>query len=232
MRHAANCSRFEFRLIIARKSGIIGVDMPANWLRPFIAGLLLLLPAVGTTGLVCDAMAQGDPLVGKLLIASPSQNEAIFAHTVILVVEHNEAGALGIVINQPFEEVSIASLLERTGKKDPGVEGKVRVFAGGPMEPGVGFIVHSTDYHRPETLTIDGRIAMTSNPEVLRDIGHKKGPSKSLVAFGYAGWGPGQLEVELARHDWSTISEDPALIFDDDRQQVWDHAMARLGQPL
>src|SRR5437899_2688790 len=91
LRHAAKCSRFEFRLIIARKSGIISVDMPANWLRSFIAGLLLLLPAVGTTGLAGDAMAQGDPLVGKLLIASPSQSEAIFAHTVILVVEHNEA---------------------------------------------------------------------------------------------------------------------------------------------
>jgi len=92
--------------------------------------------------------------------------------------------------------------------------------------------VHSTDYRRPETLAIDSRVAMTSNPEVLRDIGHKKGPEKSLIAFGYTGWGPGQLEVELARHDWLSIPEDPILIFDDDRKQVWNHAMARLGQPL
>jgi putative transcriptional regulator len=198
----------------------------------FIGLAALLMLIIGTAAPSWDSMAQSDPLVGKLLIASPNMGEAIFAHTVILVVEHNEGGALGIVINQPFEEVSIASLLEGVGKKDPGVEGSVRVFAGGPMEPGIGFIVHSTDYRRPETLAIDSRVAMTSNPEVLRDIGHKKGPEKSLIAFGYTGWGPGQLEVELARHDWLSIPEDPILIFDDDRKQVWNHAMARLGQPL
>jgi putative transcriptional regulator len=213
----------------------MGDKMPLGWHKhlPFSLAALLL-PAIFLSAAVphSNAAALSDPLVGKLLIASPSMGEAIFAHTVILIVEHNEGGALGIVINQPFEEVSIASLLEGIGKKDTGVEGNVRIFAGGPMEPGIGFIVHSTEYHRPETLDIDGRIAMTSNPEVLRDIGHKKGPKKSLIAFGYTGWGPGQLEVELARHDWLTIPEDPTLIFDDDRKQVWDHAMARLGQSL
>ncbi len=194
-----------------------------------LASLLLLFGAIAPYS---SAAAGSDPLVGQLLIASPSMGEAIFSRTVILIVLHNEDGALGIVINQPFEERSIASLLEGIGKKDPGVQGNVRIFAGGPMEPTIGFIVHSTDYHRPETLDIDGRIAMTSNPEVLRDIGHKKGPRKSLVAFGYTGWGPGQLEVELARHDWFTIPEDPKLIFDEDRKQIWNDAMARMGQPL
>jgi putative transcriptional regulator len=195
-----------------------------------VAGLLLtFLSAAGPRS---AAMAQSDPLVGQLLVASPGMGEAIFAHTVILVVQHGEGGALGIVINQPFEERSIASLLERIGKKDPTVHGDVRVFAGGPMEPGVGFIVHSAEYRRPETVDIDGHIAMTSSPEVLRDIGHAKGPKKSLVAFGYAGWGPGQLEVELARHDWITVPEDPQLIFDDDRTKIWDEAMARVGEPL
>lgn len=209
--------------------------MPSGWLKHLLLGFAaLFLPAM----LFCpvapysSAAAQSDPLVGKLLIASPQMGERLFYRTVILIVEHDEGGALGIVINQPFEERSIASLLEGIGKKDPGVEGTVRVFAGGPMEPDIGFIVHSTDYRRPETLDIDGRIAMTSNPEVLRDIGHKKGPKKSLVAFGYAGWGPGQLEIELARHDWFTIPEDPQLIFEDDRRKVWEDAMALVGQPL
>jgi putative transcriptional regulator len=178
------------------------------------------------------AQAQNDALVGKLLVASPQITEAVFSHTVILIVQHNDQGALGIVINQPFEEKSIAELLDDLGKKDAGAEGKVEVFAGGPMEPGVGFIVHSIDYHRAETQAIDSHIALTASVEVLRDMGHGKGPKKSLVAFGYAGWGPGQLEVELARHDWLTIPEDPALLFDDDRKKVWDDAMARLGQPL
>jgi putative transcriptional regulator len=202
--------------------------MPLGWHKHLLLGFAaLLLPAS-----LFSAAAGNGPLVGQLLVASPSMGEPLFHRTVILIVQHNEGGALGIVINQPFEERSIASLLEGIGKGDPGVEGKVRIFAGGPMEPTIGFVVHSTDYRRPETLDIDGRIAMTSSPEVLRDIGHKKGPKKSLIAFGYTGWGPGQLEVELARHDWFTIPEDPKLIFDDVREKVWDLAMGRLGQAL
>ena len=173
-----------------------------------------------------------DALVGQLLVASPQLSEAIFSHTVILIVEHSDQGALGIVINQPFEQKSIASLLEKFGKKDSGVKGDVQVYAGGPMEPDVGFIVHSIDYRRAETLPLDSHIAVTANIEVLRDLGHGKGPRKLLLAFGYAGWGPGQLEVELARHDWVTIPEDPVLLFDDDRKKVWADAMARIGQPL
>ena len=84
----------------------------------------------------------------------------------------------------------------------------MRLFAGGPVQPDAGFIVHSADYHRPGTIDIDGRVAMTANPEVLRDIGHHQGPRQSLVAFGYAGWGPGQLEGELALGGWFTVPED------------------------
>ena len=194
-------------------------------MRIVIAILLALLAVTGRA-------EADDALVGKLLVASPQVTEAVFSHTVILIVEHNDQGALGIVINQPFEEKTIGSLLDAFGKSDDSVQGKVQVFAGGPMEPGVGFIIHTIDYHRAETQPIDSHIAMTASVEVLRDIGHGKGPRKSLVAFGYAGWGPGQLEVELARHDWLTIPEDPALIFDDDRKKVWDDAMAQMGQPL
>ncbi len=190
-------------------------------------GFLAALPLLW----IGAARAQ-DALVGQLLVASPQITEAVFSHTVILIVQHTDQGALGIVINQPFEQKTIASLLADIGKKDDSVQGSIDVFAGGPMEPGVGFIVHSIDYHRAETQPIDSRIALTASTEVLRDMGHGKGPKKSLVAFGYAGWGPGQIEVELARHDWITIPEDPDLLFDDDRKKVWDDAMARRGQPL
>jgi putative transcriptional regulator len=189
--------------------------------------LLAALPVLWT-----GAAHAEDALVGQLLIASSQITQAVFSHTVILIVQHTDQGALGIVINQPFEQKSIASLLADTGKKDDSVTGNIEIFAGGPMEPDVGFILHSIEYHRAETQPIDSHIAMTASIDVLRDIGHGKGPKKSLVAFGYAGWGPGQLEVELARHDWVTIPEDPALLFDDDRKKVWDDAMARMGQPL
>jgi putative transcriptional regulator len=190
-----------------------------------IAILLALLAVTGRA-------EADDALVGQLLIASPRVTEAVFSHTVILIVQHTDQGALGIVINQPVEEKTIASLLDALGKADASVQGSVQVYAGGPMEPGIGFIIHTIDYHRAETQAIDSHIALTASVEVLRDMGHGKGPKKSLVAFGYAGWGPGQLEVELARHDWLTIPEDPALIFDDDRKRVWDDAMAQMGQPL
>ncbi len=85
--------------------------------------------------------------------------------------------------------------------------------------------MHSADYHRTGTIDIDGRVAMTANPEILRDIGHHQGPKQSLVAFGYAGWGPGQLEGELALGGWFTVPEDPKLVFDVDRDKLWDEAM-------
>src|SRR5262249_20217114 len=118
------------------------------------------------------------------------------------------------------------------GEEAPAVAGSVVIFAGGPVQPEIGFVVHSADYHRAETLAIDGRVAMTSSREILRDIANKQGPQKSLIAFGYAGWAPGQLEGELAHGFWFTAPEDPALVFDLDRDKVWDDAMKRRTQEL
>jgi putative transcriptional regulator len=171
-------------------------------------------------------------LAGQLLIAAPTMGDPRFFHAVVLVVRHDEDGAFGIVINRPVGERSIAMLLEASGDSDPDVEGSVRVFAGGPVQPELGFVVHSAEYRRAETLDVDGRVAMTASREVLRDIGHKRGPEKSLFALGYAGWGPGQLEGELARQDWFTAPEEPKLIFDDNRENLWDEAMGRRTREL
>ncbi len=150
-----------------------------------------------------------------------------FAHTVILMAQHNRDGALGIVINRPLDMRPIASLLQAFGADPSGIADSVRVFLGGPVSPEVGFVIHTADYQRPDTMDIDGRVALTAAPDVLRDIGLGRGPRKSLVAFGYAGWGPSQLEDEIAQGAWYSVPEDPALVFDDDRSKVWDEAMAR-----
>ena len=171
-------------------------------------------------------------LAGELLIAVPAMADPRFYQAVILIVRHDQKGALGIVINRPLEDRSLASLLEALGEKDAAVTGSVRIFAGGPVQPEIGFVVHGADYHRPDTLDIDGRLAMTSSREILRDIGNKQGPAKSLVAFGYAGWGSGQLEGELAQRFWFTTPEDSKLVFDQDRDRVWDDAMRRRTQDL
>ena len=163
-------------------------------------------------------------LAGRLLVAAPSMGDPHFERTVILIVQHGPSGAVGIVINKPIGETSIASLFETLGQKGGDVPGEVRVFSGGPVQPEVGFVVHSPDYRRPETVAINDRLSMTSSLDILRDIGAKKGPAKILVAFGYAGWGPDQLEREIEVHAWGVAEADPALIFDEDRDKVWDHA--------
>lgn len=165
-------------------------------------------------------------VAGQLLIAT-ALNGPPFEHAVVLVAQHNKDGALGIVINQPLGQHPIASLLQAFGADSSGVDGSVRLFAGGPVDPQSGFVVHSADYHGNNTIDIDGRVALSSGPEILRDIGLGKGPHRILVAFGYAGWAPLQLDNELREGAWDTVPEDPALVFDDDRAKVWSDAMAR-----
>jgi putative transcriptional regulator len=201
--------------------------------RAFLILALFLVPAkLPRAAPPNTAAAPADPLVGQLLVASPDIGDPRFSHAVILIVRHSQQGALGIVINRPVGEEPVANVLKAIGQDSSGVSGTVRVFGGGPVEPWLGFVVHSTEYHRPQTIDVDSSVAVTSSPEVLRDIGHSAGPHKYLVAFGYAGWGPGQLENELAQHAWFTIPEDPKLVFDVDRDKVWDDAKARETVPL
>ena len=195
-----------------------------------LAALLLSLPLAG--GATTDLGAPEGSLKGQLLIAAPEMDDPRFAHAVILMVQHDQGGALGIIINRPVGEMSNADLLKTIGTSGHPVDGKVRIFAGGPVELNVGFVLHSAEYRRPETQDIDGKVALTASPDVLRDIAEAKGPKKSLIAFGYAGWGPGQLESELMRHDWFVATEDPALVFDKDRALVWKDAMSRRSQSL
>jgi putative transcriptional regulator len=207
----------------------------AHWLqRPLQIAALLALVAASLAALSRTEETPGEvSLRGQLLVASPDIGDPRFAHAVVLLVRHSKAGALGIIINHPVEERPLAELLRETGEDPTGVEGQVLVFAGGPVEPGIGLVLHSAEYHRGgETLDIDGHVAMTSSPAILSDIAHHKGPAKTLIAFGYSGWGPGQLEGELALHGWITIPADDRLIFDVDRAKVWREAMARRTQPL
>jgi putative transcriptional regulator len=164
---------------------------------------------------------------GQLLIATPAMQGSAFEQAVILIAQHNKDGALGIIINRPLDERPIANVLEALGANTDGIKNNVRVFFGGPVSPEVAFAVHNADYHLSDTVDIDGRVALTPATEVLRDIGAGKGPDKSLIAFGYAGWGASQLDDELGRGDWFSVPEDPSLVFDDDRTKVWTDAMAR-----
>jgi putative transcriptional regulator len=197
-----------------------------RWLLALAA--MLVSATILHAALPPDADTSGPTsLTGQFLIATPQMQGSPFAQTVILLAQHNRDGALGIVINRPIEKQPIASLLEALGADASGVSDSVRIFVGGPVSPDAVFVVHSADYHRQDTLDIDGRVALSSGPEILRDIGLGKGPRKHLVAFGYAGWAPQQLDDEVAQGDWYTEAEDPVLVFDDDRSKVWTDAVAR-----
>jgi putative transcriptional regulator len=178
------------------------------------------------------AASQRTSLAGQLLIAAPNMGDRRFYQTVVLLVLHDRNGAMGIVVNRPLEERPLASLLEALGETATGVAGSVRIFAGGPVQPELGFVIHSADYHRPETVAIEGHLAMTSSREILRDIANGRGPKQSLVAFGYAGWGPGQLEGELAQRFWFTTPADANLVFEEARDRLWESAMTRRTQDL
>ncbi|MGA7253093.1 MAG: YqgE/AlgH family protein, partial [Pseudolabrys sp.] len=181
--------------------------MFSNWL----SRVILILTAIvvpetflNATQPCCDQIPVGESLAGQLLIASPTIRDPHFDHAVILVVRHNQDGAMGIVINMPTEERPLANILQMLGEKDTNVTGKVQLFAGGPVQPEFGFVIHSSDYHETGTIDVTQHLLVTSNSRILRDIGYNKGPKKSLIAFGYAGWAPHQLDDELRRRVWFT----------------------------
>src|SRR5262245_42394083 len=204
-------------------------------LKPIALGLAIILTA--PVWLTFTAPTAAEPsarasLAGKLLVASPSMTDPRFDRTVILMVKHDGQGAFGIIINKPVGEHAWSDLFGMFGEKDATVPGKVPVFVGGPVQLELAFVVHSADYHRSGTVDIDERLAMTSSRDILRDIASNNGPKKSIIAFGYAGWAPGQLEGEMARQSWTTAPADPALIFDEPREKVWDIAYSKRGLDL
>jgi putative transcriptional regulator len=204
--------------------------------RVLLLGIAALFLA--TAAMAEDAPPPADPRPGELLIASAAIQDPRFHHSVVLLLRHDSKGAFGITINHPLGEHPLAALLADTpgadskNAPDSAIEGTIRVFLGGPVELQRGFVIHSTDYHRPETLAFGIGLAMTATKEVLRDIGHHQGPAKSLFALGYAGWGAGQLEAEIARHDWFTAPAEPELVFDAERGTVWEKALARRTREL
>jgi putative transcriptional regulator len=201
--------------------------------RPLTAlALLVSLIAVASPIAAQQTPEKTASLAGQFLVATPAMSDPRFERTVILMARHDKDGAFGLIINRFAAERPLSQVLEALGDKGEPVTATVRLFAGGPVQPELGFVIHSSDYHSAQTLEVDGRVAVTMNREILRDIGIGKGPQKSMVMFGYAGWAPGQLEGEIARRSWITVPADGKLIFDEDREKLWDIVYALRGQDL
>ncbi len=171
-------------------------------------------------------------LTGKLLVAAPQMHDPHFAKTVIFMLQHNEHGALGIVVNHELGAAPAADVLKGLGLQSDGAAGRIKVFLGGPVEPQVAFVLHSTDYSNEATHNVTAGVSVTGDSAILKAISHGGGPKKSLLALGYAGWGPGQLEAEMAHDAWYVAPADPNVIFGDDIGSKWKQALAISGADL
>jgi putative transcriptional regulator len=191
-----------------------------------VLALGLLVRPAGTASQNGAIPPKPGGLTGQLLVAAEEMGDPRFVRTVILMVRHNAAGAMGLVVNRPVGEVSIAKLIEGVGLDAAGVRGDIRLHYGGPVEPRQVLTLHATDYAIEGTLRVTSDIAVTGNPEILRAIGRGKGPKRSLTVLGYAGWAPGQLEGEMKAGGWIAVPADAAIVFDDKYDTKWKRATA------
>ncbi len=172
-----------------------------------------------------------------MLIAMPIMTDKRFARSVIYMCAHSEEGAMGLIVNHRASHISFPDLLDRlgivTGGAEDGIPADIldrQVHVGGPVETGRGFVLHSADYHATEsTLAIDDSISLTATIDILKAIAAGKGPHKSMLALGYAGWSPGQLESEIHANGWLHCPADPDLLFDPDLDSKYGRAMAKIG---
>lgn len=168
-------------------------------------------------------------LAGQLLVAMPGMLDPRFAKTVIYLCAHGPEGAMGLVINKVLDSLSFPDLLDQLGINFVGGSEHIAVHFGGPVETGRGFVLHSPDYVQEATLVVDGEVALTATVDILRAIASGMGPRHHLLALGYAGWGPGQLDSEIKANGWLNVQADEDLVFGHDLDGKWERAMAKIG---
>jgi putative transcriptional regulator len=168
-------------------------------------------------------------LTGRFLLAMPGMQDERFQKTVIYMCAHGPEGAMGLVVNKPLESISFPDLLEQLDITMPPSGEGIEVLFGGPVETGRGFVLHSPDYIHDATMVVDEDVALTATIDILRAIAEGDGPAQSLLALGYAGWGPGQLDDEIKANGWLSLDSDPTLLFETDVDDKWTAAMRKLG---
>lgn len=186
--------------------------------------------------------AQGGTFLdGQLLIAMPRMTDRRFRRSVIYMCAHSDEGAMGLIINQRVEHIDFGDLIERLGlNEDADDETQLTdisaelagmpIRKGGPVETGRGFVLHSSDYFIADsTLPIHNGVCLTATLDILRAIASGTGPQRALLALGYAGWSPGQLESEIQANGWLNCPADHDIIFDENDDAKYERALARIG---
>lgn len=174
--------------------------------------------------------SRSDFLDGQILIAMPGMRDPRFHRTLVYLCAHSEDGAMGLIVNKPAETLVLRDLFGRLGIEIEGRTGDQAVRFGGPVETGRGFVLHSADYHAEDaTMRVDRDTSMTATVDILHAIAEEEGPAQAVVALGYAGWSPGQLEAEIQRNGWLYCPPDPVLLYGTENDDKWDQAMAMIG---
>ncbi|MGD9538470.1 MAG: YqgE/AlgH family protein [Alphaproteobacteria bacterium] len=168
-------------------------------------------------------------LGGHLLVAMPQMPDPRFARSVVYLCAHTADGAMGLIVNKLIDSLSFPDLLRQLGIETQNETNAIRVHFGGPVEAARGFVLHSTDYVHDSTMVVDDDFALTATIDVLKAIANGAGPRRSLLALGYAGWAPGQLDQEIQANGWLTVPAEADLVFVEDTGNIWQSAIARIG---
>lgn len=197
-------------------------------MRHLLATLLLVWLSLGTAG----ADTVRDSRAGQLLVARESMPDARFARAVIVIVRDDEDGTLGLIVNRPIGRASVGDIHRQLGLPDPALDAAIDLYLGGPVQPGVGLVVHSDEFVAEDTISVPGGIAVSRLRPVLAAQVFGDGPRAAIFTFGYAGWEPGQLDSELARNDWDTVSAELDMVFETPPAELWNRARLLRGLDL
>lgn len=183
--------------------------------------------ALWLSGLLPSAAAPPEPLSGHLLVAAPTMQDPRFHHAVILILEQDPGGAIGLIVNHRLGRVPLKALLRKMDAPDGQAHGSVMVHYGGPVSLDQGFLLHSPDYDDASTIKVTSTLSVSVDTAAIRSLSSTHRPKKSIFLLGYAGWGPGQLEDEIAAGAWFVVPADARLVFDPDSEAVWEQAVAQ-----
>lgn len=167
-------------------------------------------------------------LTGQLLIAMPAMADPRFSQSVIYLCAHTPEGAMGLVVNRPVVKPTFEDLLKQLKVAPHPPARQIRLCAGGPVENARGFVLHTNDWTGEGSLRVDDDLALTASLDVLQAIAEGGGPRECMLALGYAGWGPGQLDQEIQQNAWLSGPPDELLLFDSDHDTKWRRAFAKL----
>ena len=168
-------------------------------------------------------------LTGKCLISMPNLDDERFERALIYICSHNQEGAMGFVVNKKIKEFSFADLAEQLPITFSRQIAPIDLYQGGPLDKVRGFVLHSTDYLKGDSIATGGGIAISSSIDILTDIAAGNGPAENLIALGYASWAPNQLEQEIINNSWLVVPSSPELIFKTKDEEKWQKAMDCLG---